>query len=436
MNVHVEAVGPSRKQIAIEVPAAEVDSAYQDAVTNYQRFARIPGFRPGKAPVNMVKSRFKKEILKDLKEFLIPRHYHDALKQEKIDVVRVIEVTDAEPAEGKPFAFTVTVDVVPEFELPDYKSIRIAPQPVEVTDASVDEVIDQMRDRMATYEVVEGRVAEKTDRVSVNYEATMDGQPMVDKVGEHKILAQAKDIGVILDPNYSFIQEFAEGLVGLKAGDKKNIEVNFDENFVEKSLANKKAIYAVEVLKVEVKKLPEVTPEFIKSIGGETLESLRERIRADLTRMKADQERRRVRDEIAKQLNEQTAMTLPQSEVQRQTANEVYDMVQYNTSRGLAREAIEENREQIFSAAAKSAEDRLKLRYILLKIAGSEKFDVTGNEIEQHIRHLAQRAHKDPAKVKAEFQKNGVMDDVKDDLLVEKAMNFLMEQQQPAPAAA
>lgn len=436
MNVHVEVVGPSRKQVAIEVPAAEVDAAYQEAVTNYQRYARIPGFRPGKAPLHLVKNRFRKEILKELKEFLIPRNYHTALKQENIEVVRVIDVTDANPTEGQPFAFTVTVDVVPDFELPDYKSIRIAPQAVEVTDASVDEVIDQMRDRMATYEESADRVAEKSDRVTVNYEATMDGEPMVDKVGEHKILAQAKDIGVILDPNYSFIPEFAEALVGMKAGDKKNIEVNFDDNFIEKSIANKKAVYAVEVLKVEAKKLPEVTPEFIKSIGGEDLDSLRAHIRTDLARMKGDQERRRVRDEIAKQLNEQIAMTLPQSEVQRQTANEVYDMVQYNTSRGLAREMIEENREQIFSAAAKSAEDRLKLRYVLLKIAAAEKFTVTGDEVEQHIRHLAQRAHKDPAKVKADLQKNEAIGDVRDDLLVEKAMNFLMGLQQPSPAAA
>jgi FKBP-type peptidyl-prolyl cis-trans isomerase (trigger factor) len=127
---------------------------------------------------------------------------------------------------------------------------------------------------------------------------------------------------------------------------------------------------------------------------------------------------------------------LPQSEVQRQTSNEVYDMVQYNTSRGLPREAIEENREQIFSAAAKSAEDRLKLRYILLKIAAKENFTVTDTEIDQHIRHLAQRSHKDPAKVKADFKKNDVMDDVRDDLLVDKAMKMLLDLQQPTAAVA
>ena len=436
MNIQVEAVGPSRKQISIELPASEVSDAFKDALSNYQRFARIPGFRPGKAPVHLVKSRYQKEILKDLKDFLLPRGYQAAIKQEKLDVVRVIEVTDATPVEGQPYGFSVTVDVTPEFELPDYRAIRIEKKPVDVTDDAINDVIETMRNRMATYEEVPGRVSEKSDRVMISYEATVDGAPMEQLVKEHKMLAKATEIGLILDPEYSFIPEFSDALVGMKAGDRKDVDVKFEDAFVEKALAGKQAIYKVDVLKVERKKLPEVNAEFFKLMGVESEEAIRSRIREDLGRMKASEEQRRIEAEISKQLNEQTAMVLPQSEVQRETANEVFDLVQYNTSRGLDRSMIEENRDKIFDTAAKSAEERIKLRYILLKIAGKENLTVSNEELEQHIRYIAQRSHRDPAKVRAELVKKDAMDDVKRDVLARKAMTLLTKLQQPEEALA
>ena len=436
MNIQVEAVGPARKQISVEIPVDEVNRAIHEVVGGYTRYARIPGFRPGKAPLHLVKNRFRKEITKDVKEHLIPRGYQAAIKQEKIETVRVIEVTEPDPEEGKPYAFTVTVDVFPEFELPNYKAIRVEDQPVVVTEESIDEVVDRMRDRMADYEDAPGRAAEKSDRVIINYSATLDGQPLDALVAEHTILAKGESFGVVLDPDYAMLPELATELIGVTEGQTKEVPVSFNEQFVVPALAGKTAQYRCEILKVQVKKLPELTAEFLKTMGAESVEALRERIRVDLGRMKEDQERRRVQDEICRQLIEQTAMVLPQSEVQRQTADEVYDLVQYNTSRGLDRQVIEENKDQIFSAAAKSAEDKLKLRYILLKIAQAEQVAVSDAEVEAHIRVMAQRARKDATKLKAELTSNNRLDDVREDLMAGKALKALEEaRKQPAGAA-
>ena len=435
MNISIEVVGPCRKQVSIEIPAEQVQSTLSEIVPGFQRHAQIPGFRAGKAPLDVVKRRFRKDILKEAKEHLIPRGYQAALQQEKLKIANVIDVNETNPEEGKPFAFQITVDVVPEFELSDYKSIRVQEEPVAVTEDSISEVVERMRDRMANFEAVEGRVAAKADRVTVNYAATVDGQPMDLGNSNLGVLAKAENFGVILDAEYSFIPEFVDGLVGTKAGDKKTIIAHFDDQFVEKSLAGKDATYEVEVLSVEQKVLPELTEEFLKSMGAESIEAMRERIKADLARMKSSQEERRQQDEICKKLLEDTVMNLPESIVQRRTAEEVYDMVEYNSERGVDREAIEQNRDQICANAAKSAEDKLKIRYILLRIAETEKMTVSEAEIEGFIRSMAMRERKDPVKVRENIVKNNRMGDVRDDMLASKALKMLVDLQKPQTAA-
>jgi len=435
MNIHIEDIGPCRKQINIEVPASKVDETFSEIIKGYSKHARIPGFRPGKAPGNLVRRRFQKEILNEVKEHLIPQGYQAALAKEKLRTVQVVDVADVEPKEGQAYGFHVTVDVFPEFTLPDYKSIRIEEKPVEVTDDSVDEIVDRMRDRMATFADVSGRPAGKSDRVMVTYTATVDGMPMDGLVKEHGILAKAENFGVILDPDYSFIPEFAAGLEGASEGETKEIEVNFDDQFVEKALAGKKAVYTVQINKVQEKKLPEITEEFLKSVGAESIESMRTRIRADLLRMKTEQEGRRIQDEICKNLLENTTMNLPESELQRRTADEVYELVEYNSNKGIDRANIEQNREKIFEAAGKSAEEKLKLRYILLNIARDEKLEVSEADVEARIRLLAHQARKDAVKLKDELIKNNRIGMLRDDMMAAKALELLQTRQKPAESA-
>jgi len=435
MNIQIEVVGPCRKQINVEVQANEVAEATSEIAGQYIRFAQIPGFRPGKAPQELVKRRFRKEINKEVKERLVAKGYQTAMSQEKIQTIGVIDVTDAEIVDGQPFAFQVVVDVYPEFELPNYKAIKVEEKPVEVTDESIDEVVDRMRDRMATYHDAAGRSAQKSDRVMVDYTATVDGQPMEALVKEHPILAKTEDFGVILDPDYSFIPEFNEGLTGATEGETRTIEVNFDENFVEKNLAGKKAVYTVLVKKIQEKQLPELTPEFLKTLGADTVESMRDRIRKDLADMKSSEESRRIQNEICKKLLDDTVMNLPESVIQRRTAEEVYDMVEYNTQRGIDRGSIEQNREQIFAAAAKSAEEKTKLRYILLRIAETEKLSVSGQELESYIRSLALRSQKDPVKLKDDLVKNDRIEMVREDILATKTLTHLLDLQKAQAVA-
>ena len=435
MNIQIEVVGPCRKQINIDVPADEVAKATHDVVGQYVKFAQIPGFRPGKAPLDLVKRKFKKDINKELKERLLATGYQSALKQEKLNTIGVIDVTDAEIVDGQPFSFQVIVDVEPEFDLPDYKAIRIEEKTVAVTEESIDEVVERMRDRMANFEDVTDRKAKKTDRVMVSYTATIDGEPLEKISAEHAILAKAEDFGVILDQDYSFIPEFVDGLVDAAAGETKTIEVNFDDNFIDKNLAGKKAMYTVNVKSIQAKILPELNEEFLKTLGAESVESLRERIRKDLADMKSSEEIRRVQGEICKKLIEDTVMNLPESVVQRRTAEEVYDMVEHNTQRGIDREAIEQNREQIFAAAAKTAEEKTKLRYILLRIADEEKVSVTDQELDGYIRSLAMRSQKDPMKLREDLVKNDRIGLVKEDMIATKTLNMLAERQKAEPVA-
>ncbi len=437
MNIQVEDVGPSRKQLTVEVPAETVSELFATLTKNYARQVRIPGFRPGKAPANLVRTRFRKEICEDAKERLIPKSYQQAIQQEKIVPLNVLDVSEGDPEDGKPFVFTATIEVFPEFALPDYKAIQVPFKKLEVTEEAVDDFMERMRERLAFYTDAPDRKAERGDQVMVNYQAAFEGQPLV-VAEDHKVLAKAENFGVILDPDYVFIPEFVDGLIGVTAGERRTLTATFAPDFIVKNIAGKKVDYDVEVVKVQTKELPEWTPEFIKSFGVDSIDDMRSRFREDIARTQQGQEFQRVQSEIARQLVESTAMALPDSELQRATANEVYSLVQHNTERGVDKDAIENAREQIFADAGKTAEQRLRLKYILLKIAREESMVVTDQELDTKIRRDAMQSGHDPAKVRANLVKNHKIPDIREEMLAIKAMARLISTQaRPAeePAA-
>ena len=429
MNVKVDDAGPCRKVLRIEIPAEKVSQEMQEVVAAYARGARIPGFRQGKAPRNLVQRHYAKEIDEELKERLVGQGYHAALEEKKISPVAVLGVHDVSLLEGAPMSFSVTLDVPPEFTLPDYRKIPLQGRKIEVSDKDVDDTIARILEQNAKWNEVSGRSVQKGDLVQIDYEGICDGKPVEELAPKAAGLGKGKDFWMLADEN-AFLPGFGDGLLGAAIGEKKQVLVNFPADFVEKAVAGRKATYFVDVKALREKALPKLDEELLKQMGIESEETLRSQIREDLQHVGEGGEKRRLKGEIVKFLLEKTNLDVPESVVAQETRDAVYDMVRENSHRGVSKQEIEGNKEEIFEAASRSANEKVKVRYILHRIATQEKIEAAPEEVDGRLAELAGRHNMPPAELKAELEKRNSMDDVVEEIRINKALDFVLAQAQ------
>ena len=428
MKVAVEQVGPCRKALRIEIPAEQVTIEYQTVIKEIAKNARIPGFRQGKAPAAVIERQFTKDALEETRERLLPKAYQEALKQEKLQPVAVVDVSDVQIDKQLPLSFKVTVDLLPEFSLPSYKGIAITSKKVDVKDADVDQILNNMRDRSAHFEPVTNRAAKTEDVVEIDYSGISDGRPMAEVAPDRPELAQGKDFWVLLSES---IPEFLPGikaqLEGIEIGQTREVTVVFPADYKAKSVAGKTAVYTMTAKGIRERKAPELNDEFAKTVGADTLDELRKTIRENLTATGETTEKGRQKDDVVKWLVENTNLTdLPQSLVDEEARHIIQDVVQENVRRGVDKDNIESHREDIFTRAAQSAADRVKVNYILNRIAQEENITVSNADVEQRIADMARRYGTDPAHMKEELTKRGTLDGLRGNLRLDKAVDVLL----------
>lgn len=427
MNIRVETAGPCRREVHIEVPADRVGTAFSEVLAAYARMAKIPGFRPGKAPRDLIRRRFQKEIQGEVKERLIPEGYQAAVKQEKLQTIAVVDVRDQNLEEGQSFAFTVTLDVAPDFALPAYKGMALQGQKVAIQDADVDSVLENIREQNARFEDVAARPVQKGDLVQIDYEGVCEGQPVEQRAPRAKGMGVSKDFWMMADEQNEFLPGFAQGLLGATVGEQRQVAVNFPADFAETELAGRTATYTVTVKALREKKLPEIDAEFIKGVGVDSVEALKARVREDLVRMREQNEKRRLQNEAAKRLLEQTQVEVPDSVLQEETRNEVYDLVRSSQQRGVTKDDIEGKKEELFDAATRTATEKVKLRYILRKIASIEGIEVAEQDVEARIVSLARGWGVPPERLRADLEKKNALGQVRDDVLLSKTLTWLVD---------
>lgn len=430
MNVRVESAGPCRREIHIEVPAERVSHAFKEVVQAYAQVAKVPGFRPGKAPKDLIRRRFQKEIATEVKERLIPAAYQEAVQKEKLETIAVLDVKEKELTEAQPFAFSITLDVQPAFDLPAYRGLAVEGQPVKVEDSDVEDVLQNIREQNARYEEVQGRALAKGDLAQIDYRGQLDGQPLETVAEKAKGMGEGKDFWLMADDQNEFLPGFAQGLLGAQVGETRTVNVNFPADFVEPALAGKGATYQVTVKAIREKKLPEIDEAFLKAVGADSVEALKARVRGDLQNMREENEKRRQQNEVARLLLQNTSLDLPESVLQDETRQQVYEMVRQSQSRGASKEDIENRKEELFDTAARTASDKIKLRYILRRIAREEKIDCTQDEVEARVAMLARSWGVALDKLKADMQKRNALPQVREDVLLNKTLVWLRDQAQ------
>ncbi len=423
MNITVENLAPCRKLLRVELDAKSVDETFDAITKDYQKQASLPGFRPGKAPRDLVIKKYEADIQSDAKRKLIGESYRKALEEKKISVISQPDIEEIQFGRGQNLQFAATIETAPEFQLPEYKGLAVKCEIKSVTDEDVERALNLLAQQHTKFETV-ARELKMGDVAVVNYTGTSDGKPLTEIAPTAKGLTEQKNFWVDVAPG-TFIAGFAEQLIGAKAGDKRTVNVDFPADFVTKELAGKKGVFEVEIVEVKEKVLPPVDDALAKTFGAENLEKLRAGVRVDLENELKFSQTKAVRSQIIGALLAQSNFDLPESAVAHETKNVVYNIVQENTKRGVGRELIEKEKDQIYSAAATSAKERVKMAFLIQRIAEKEDIKVSQEEVLQRIQSLAAAYQIPPDKFIKDLQKRNGINELYDQIAHEKVLVFL-----------
>jgi trigger factor len=423
VNVSVENLAPCKKLVRVELDAAAVDAAFDAITKDFQKQAALPGFRPGKAPVAMVVKKYGAEIKDEAKRKLIGDNYRKAVEEQKLQVVGYPDIEEVEFERGQPATFTATVETAPDFQLPDYKGLPAQLETKVVSDGDVERALEMLRGQHAKFETVPRALA-GGDIAVVNYTGTCDGKPITELAPTAKGLTEQKAFWIETEGN-AFIPGFAAQLIGASAGEKRTVNVDFPSDFVTPQLQGKKGVYAVELVEVKEKILPAVDDELAKKFGAENLAKLKEGVHQDLENELKYSQSKAIRSQIIRGLLGRVNFDLPESAVAHETRNVVYDIVRQNTQRGVGRDLIEQQKDEIYSAAAVNAKERVKLAFLVGRIAEQEKLTVTQEDVLKRAQQLAAMYQMPLDQFIKDLQKRNGINELYDQVLHEKVLDLL-----------
>ena len=426
MKVDVEKQPDATSKLYIELPAEEVSKEWDAVANNFARFAKIPGYRPGKAPRRVIEAKFRKEIQDELTKKLVSKSYRDAIEQKKLRVVSVTNVEDVQFGEDKSMRFRATVVTAPEFELPEYKDIPVQLPDTKVAEGEVEAALERLRDQAADFVDVPERGVEMEDFVVLDFEGSVDGKPISEVAPQaSKTLHGGKKFWLRVAPN-NFVANFCEQLVGQKPGETRLVMVDLPADFAVKELAGKRATYAVTLGEIKQKVLPALDDALAeKLMPGKTLADVRHMIEHDLEHEKEHELERAKEAQVVKYLHEKIQFDLPPVLLRSETRRALGELVQGNRQRGITDEMLKEKEKELVEGAGGLAAHRLKTNFILHRIAEREKIEVTRDDFGERIRDEAERYNISPEKMRKELEEHNGMDGFAEQILLGKTLDFL-----------
>jgi trigger factor len=426
MKIKVEDTTPCRKVLHIDAPADAVLPEYDKVLNLYASKAKVPGFRKGKAPVEVIERKFQKEILDDTKDHLVPQLYRDAIADKGIEPVSIIGVEDVSIEKDKGITFKVTLDVSPKFKVPKYKKIPLKKNPVSVDDKEIDETMTRIMDNFARFEDVEGRPVKSGDLVMVDYTGLYEGKSVSEIAPDATTLADNKDFWV-MTTGPELLPGLAGHLEGMSEGDEKDVAISFPDDYSTTEVSGKTLDYHVQVKSIREKAPPVMDAEFWKRFEVDSEEALREKIREDLMKQAEETEKNRLKDEVVKHLLSKTSFELPESIVNQDLSRVAKSMVEGLAMQGNTQDQIEKKRDDILKDAKQTSTDRVKVSYILTAIAEAEKVVVEASEVDDRLKAMGARYGMTLPQVRAEMQKQNRIEGLENEIQADKTLTLILE---------
>ncbi len=429
MNIAVEKQPKCIAILNVEVPSTDVAAKRASITSTYASQAKIPGFRPGKAPKNVIEKRFGKQISEELTETLFGEACDKALESENLKVLDFGFPDNLNERPDGSIAFEARLILAPEFSLPEYKGIEVKAPSTEVSDEELNSQLDSIRERLAEFEDITDRAVQNDDIAVVDFTTTVDGKSITEVIGEKgQYLAKRENHWLPVKAG-SFLPGYAEQLVGMKTGDQKDAKITLDDTFPFEELRGKELTLHTILQGIKAPKLPELNDEFAeKLVPGKTLEDIKSLIRENMGQEKSKQINEVKVSQIVEKLNASVNFELPEEIVQRETQNQANALVQQGSQQGASDEDILKQQDEIFSVATKRALTNLRTNFILQEIAAAEKITVSDADLLAHISKIAEQRREPIKKVIKDLQKKRQIQSLRNSLLIGQTIDFLIEQ--------
>ena len=409
-----------KKELVIEIPPDIVKQESETVTAQYRRLARIPGFRPGRAPASLIRKHFHDDIRNEVVQTLLPKYFETAIKEQNLSVIGRPQFADLKLEDNSPLTCTAKFEVLPDFELKEYKGLEVEQGTFEVSEEEVNQSLEELRQRAATFEPVEDRAAQDDDYVTVNYRG-------MDKADAEAKPLEASDAMVHLSKDGS-VPEFTENLRGTKSGDVREFDVNYPEDYASKPLAGKSYGYRVEVQAVKKKVVPELDDEFAKSVSEfKTMDELKNKVSENLVSRKKYAAESEAKQSLVSQLVAAHDFPVPDTLVEGQVDGKLERLLNQMISQGIDPRSVGLDWQKLRGDARPDAEKDVRGSLILEKVADAEVIQVTEEEVDELIRDVAQERHEAPATLKTRLTRDGELPTIERRLRNQKALDLVYQ---------
>ena len=407
-----------KKELVIEIPVDVVQHELDSVAGKFAKRARIPGFRPGRAPTSLVRQHFRDDIRSEVAQTLIPRFFETAVKEQKWEIVGQPRFEELKFEDDQPLTCKASFEIYPDFELQSYKELEVEEEMPGVTDADVDKAVGELREKAATFEVVADRPAADDDYVNVNYRGRDASSPASQPM-------EAKDAVVHLGGKRT-VEGFTENLRGAKVGEVREFPVTYGADYPQKALAGKTFSYRVEIQSIKKKVVPPVDDELAKSVSEfVTLEELRGKLRQDLEKSAQRQAEMGSKQKLAEKLLEANQFPVPELLVEAQLDRKIERTLGQLLSQGIDPRQTQVDWRKVREEARPDAEKEVRVALILGRVADVEKIDLSEEEVDDTIREMAQERHMTAAELKTRLTRDGKLDTLKSTRRNQKALDYI-----------
>lgn len=416
-----------KREISVEIPAAEVARETELQIQRYQKSARLPGFRAGHVPASIIRQRFGEGLKNDVAEALIPKHFRKEAEKQGLIPVSQPRVTDLHIHDGEPLRFKATFEVLPEIQVEGYKELRAEKPEIVISDEEIEQALGSVREQHATYTTVEGRALAAGDFA----QASMDGKPKDGKdVAEAKANPVHMDEVLIEIGGKNTVPEFTQNLTGASSGDERTFDVSYPEDIQDKRLAGKTFVYTVKVNGIKLKSLPELNDDFARELGEFTsLDQVRKQIRENMDAERRHNAEREAKDKLVAELVKRNDFEVPESLVDRQIDLRLERGLRALAAQGMKMEDLKKmDLPRLRAGQRDQAVHDVKSSLLLERIADLEKIEVGDEEVNRELESLAQQSKQTSEAVRARLTQDGGLDRIRMRIRSEKTLDFLYHQ--------
>jgi trigger factor len=407
-----------RRELELEIPAEEISKASEKVAKEFAKMARVPGFRPGKAPISLIKRRFAEDIKSEVLQNLVPETVEKAVAEQKLSPVSQPQVDKLEFNEGQPVKFRASFDVLPEFTLANYKNLEIEMPEMNLTEEDVSKALAEMQQRAAAFTPVEGRPVQNDDFVQVKLNGMPEG-------GGEPLQAESVLCHVGAEET---MEPFNENLRGANVGDHKDFDVNYPADYPDPKLAGKLFHYSVDVLGIKTKQLAELNDEFAKDVSDATsLDELKTKIRESLEHERDHRQKDLQREKVIGELVKLHDFPVPESLVEHQMDVRLERVVRSLAQQGVDPRAVNIDWVSLRRRQEERAKDDVKAELVIDRIATEEKIEVTEEELDHEIEHMAGHSGESTEAFRARLTKQGALDRMRAKLRSDKTIDWLAQ---------